>query len=61
MSDLLSVEDVAAEVNRSPATIRYWIKEGAELGPAFGKYGRRRMAHRADVAKWIESKRPSIA
>lgn len=52
-SDLLTIEEVADRIRRTPATVRWWVSTGTEIGPLFGKIGRRRMARAADVDAWI--------
>jgi hypothetical protein len=53
--ELLNIEQVAERINRSPATIRFWIHSGTELGPLFARIGRRRMARASDVDRWIDA------
>lgn len=54
MSDLMTIEEVAERINRTPRTVRYWIANKAELGPLSAKIGRRRMFRRADVERWLD-------
>lgn len=54
MSDeLLTIDEVADRIRRTPGTVRHWIATGTELGPRFAKLGRRRMARAADVEAWL--------
>jgi predicted DNA-binding transcriptional regulator AlpA len=50
---LWDVEDVAAFLGVSPATVRYW--EWTGTGPRSFKIGRRRKWKPSDVKKWAES------
>lgn len=49
----MTIEEVAAHINRTVRTVRYWIATGTELGPLSAKIGRRRMFRRADVEQWL--------
>jgi len=53
MSELMTIDEVATLIHRTPATIRWWIHEQSEVGPLFAKMGRRRMARRADIEAWV--------
>lgn len=51
----LTTEEVAAKVNRSPATVRYWRAMGT--GPIGVRLGRRVAYRASDVDTWLESLR----
>lgn len=51
--EIMTVADVATYINRSPATIRWWIATGSECGPLFARIGKLRMARKADLDNWI--------
>lgn len=52
---IVDVPWTAARVGLPESTIRYWIHTQTELGTAFAKIGRRRLARRADVEKWLDA------
>ena len=51
MTNLLTLEEVAARTRIPVATLRYWRSIGT--GPATFRLGRRVMAYEADVEEWI--------
>lgn len=51
--ELMTIDEVAEYIRRPPATVRYWIATGAEIGPLFARLGRRRMARKADIDNWV--------
>jgi hypothetical protein len=51
ISDLLTVEEVAALTRKPVATLR-WLKSTGQ-GPRCGKLGKRVIYRRADVESWI--------
>ncbi len=52
MSEILSMEDVAKQVGRPMATLRFWRHQGT--GPRSFKLGGRVVYKAADVEAWIE-------
>lgn len=52
MGKLMTVGDLAEQLNASPSTIRFWVTQGR--GPKSLKVGRRRMFRPEDVEAWIE-------
>ncbi len=55
MPEYMTVDEVAALLRTSPATVRYWRHVGS--GPAAVKVGRRVLYDRADVQTWIAQKK----
>jgi hypothetical protein len=55
MTDLISIEDLAAELAVSVRTLRRWNNRSD--APKRFKRGRQLMYRRADVARWIEQVR----
>ncbi|WP_370331930.1 helix-turn-helix domain-containing protein [Mycolicibacterium hippocampi] len=53
MPELMTVANVAEYINRSEATIRWWIATNTEIGPFFARIGKLRMARRAEIDRWI--------
>lgn len=51
LSDFLTEESAAAELNLQPRTLRKYRERGE--GPAFVKVGRRTMYRRSDIADWL--------
>lgn len=54
MTKLLSLDEVAERVDRTPATVSYWVHTG--YAPPSAKIGRRRMWREEDVDRWINEK-----
>ena len=54
MTELIGIDEVAAEYGIPPGTLRYWIHLKAV--PSY-KLGRRRKLKRADIEAFIESHR----
>ena len=53
MSELLTMEEVAAYVRRPLATVRYWRYQGT--GPKSARVGGRILYRRADVEAWVDA------
>lgn len=51
--NLLVTDEVAEEIRRAPATLRYWRHIGE--GPPSFKIGRRVMYRRDELLAWIEA------
>jgi predicted DNA-binding transcriptional regulator AlpA len=51
---LMSVEDLAAYLGRSPRTVLDWNSRG--LGPKYIRLGRRIAYRPADVEKWLRTR-----
>jgi predicted DNA-binding transcriptional regulator AlpA len=49
---LLTVDEVADRLRKSPCTLRYWRSIGA--GPRSAKLGKRIVYREADVLAWVE-------
>lgn len=56
VSEMMLIPDVSIEYKIPEATIRWWISTGTEMGPLFARVGKRRMARRSDVERWIDNK-----
>lgn len=54
MNELLTVDEAAAMLRTSPATLRYWRQVGT-TGPKSAKVGRRVMYRRSDVEAWLKA------
>ena len=59
--ELMTVADVAHYINRSEATIRWWIATGSECGLLFARIGKLRMARKADIDQWIADQFARVA
>ncbi|TXR56466.1 helix-turn-helix domain-containing protein [Quadrisphaera setariae] len=59
MSDLLTVDEVAALVRTSPSTVRYWRYRGEGL-ESF-RVGRRVLFRREAVERWMAAQRAATA
>lgn len=55
-SEFTTIEGLAVRIQRTPATIRWWISQGTEIGPAFRRVGKRRLARTADCDRWLAEK-----
>jgi predicted DNA-binding transcriptional regulator AlpA len=53
--DILTLDETAQLIRRSPETLRYWRKRGE--GPRGWKSGRRVLFDRADVLAWLDEQR----
>jgi excisionase family DNA binding protein len=53
VSALLTLDEAAKRINRSPATLRYWVTRGQNEGPKSFRSGRRRMFRVEAVDAWI--------
>ena len=51
-STLVTIDEVAEMLNTPLSTVRYWRQIG--YGPKFARIGRRVMARRSVVEKWID-------
>ncbi|MFS0885030.1 helix-turn-helix transcriptional regulator [Aeromicrobium sp. 179-A 4D2 NHS] len=55
LREILSIEDLAAELQIPKRTIYNWRAESPKKGPKGFKVGKHLRFHRADVDKWYES------
>lgn len=51
MTQLLTIEEAASELNVSVATLRYWRVNGR--GPRSARLGRRVMYRQSDLEQWV--------
>jgi predicted DNA-binding transcriptional regulator AlpA len=54
LSELIDAAGIAARINRSVDTVRYWDRTGTGGLPKSAKFGRRRVWKRAEIEAWID-------
>lgn len=55
MGELLTMEELATELRRPIATLRWWRHQGGGAGPRSAKVGGRIVYRRTDVEAWIDA------